>query len=295
MKSGRTYGILFAKSTLLAVIVVFIAGLWVTGSVVTAVSKNDARDAAPHLTTHHAERSVPLSGNGTIVLDGVAGDVKVAAWKKPEVHIRVDDTLAIRSSRRFWSWAGKHGALNSSDAVQAYLKSAEIKVGTDEQCVTISAKQPCRRSGAVLTSRYEISVPSHAHVVIHAKQGSIVCTGVLGSVKAETGQGEISLRDVHGRLCARTSAGSITVRQNEGWGNGDSLVCTSLDGPIRIALPESSAFTLHVASLTGEFSSDFPITLDTPMGDTSFSAKVGAGGPRVAIDTLDGPVSLTRL
>ena len=92
---------------------------------------------------------------------------------------------------------------------------------------------------------------------------------------------------------AETVNGSIRAKM----GNSDwkgALTFKSVNGSVRLELPDDLSADVNFKSLNGNISSDFPITVSGSFIGHSAKGRVGNGGRELSIETVNGSVELKK-
>ncbi len=103
---------------------------------------------------------------------------------------------------------------------------------------------------------------------------------VSGHIQAYGNGGEIKAKSVSGRVSLQTQVPPEKVRLE------------SLSGHVVLALPENRGFTAKFETMSGSFSSQFPVGGD--LGGKSGKAVYGDGGIAVSLHTLSGKIEINR-
>jgi DUF4097 and DUF4098 domain-containing protein YvlB len=95
-----------------------------------------------------------------------------------------------------------------------------------------------------------------------------------------------------------TSLEATTVNGDVGYDgpirNGGRYTLSSHNGDVTIAMAESSSATVSVSTFSGEFESEFPVTLRETRKGKRFSFTVGSGSAQVSLESFQGTVQLVR-
>jgi hypothetical protein len=294
MTASRMAGAFSARTMLLGIIGIGSVALLWSATLPGADAGVQGRDKAM-LHRDIVEQRFALPASGTLELQGLNGSVAITAWDRPEVAIRLEKTLETLAGTRTWPWQKAEAPFATDEEAQAYFSDLDFAVDHSGQGLLVTGAKPDRRSGVVFTARYEIHIPAHTAVSVRDAGGTIECDGLQGAIDALTARGDIRLRGVAGPVKAETSAGDIRIAYADQAGPASDVLCRTLDGSIHVALPASSEFNLDVDALSGRFLSDFPVTVEPPLGRNRIRAQVGAGGPLVSFSTLDGDITLAAL
>lgn len=124
--------------------------------------------------------------------------------------------------------------------------------------------------------------------------GSVTVDGALGAVQASTGSGTVRITTARGPVTASTGSGSIDVSMASVPGNDDLKFSTG-SGSVTLRLPSDFSASVHATTGSGDFESDFPMTLDGRMSRHNLRATIGSGGRALRISTGSGDVRILRL
>lgn len=262
------------------------------------------------------DTTVALSGNGTVDLSLVSGEIVVTSWNRNEVRVRATSergvlrfdaspsrvTLGVRSDRGRLGDTRYEVAIPRSARVVAQGVSGDVSTtgGSDVEAHSVS--------GDVKV------IDATGRVTIESVSGDASAQKVGAGVKASTVSGELTLSGITGDVDANTVSGDIVldgvrssfVRTNTT--SGDVRFVGTLDpkgryefnshsGDIRIAVPGGGA-TLDVHTFSGDVDSDFPMTLQpgSRSGDRGKGMQftIGGGGARITAQTFSGDITIER-
>jgi hypothetical protein len=262
------------------------------------------------------DTTVALSGNGTVDLSLVSGEIVVTSWGRNDVRVHATSergilrfdaspsrvTLGVRSDRGELGDTRYEVTIPKSARVVAQGVSGDVRTrgGSDVEAHSVSGDVRV----ADATGRVEIESVS----------GDASAQRVGAGVKASTVSGELTLSDITGDVDANTVSGDIIldgvrssfVRTNTT--SGDVRFMGTLDprgryefnshsGDIRIAIPGGGA-TLDVHTFSGDVDSEFPMTLQpgSRSGDRGKGMQftIGGGGARISAQTFSGDITIER-
>jgi DUF4097 and DUF4098 domain-containing protein YvlB len=134
---------------------------------------------------------------------------------------------------------------------------------------------------------------ARGNVTAGSRGDDVSVTGARGTVDVRTGSGDLTLDDVESSsVRAETLDGDLSF---SGSLVPDGTYAFSVhNGDARIAIPESPGARVRVATFDGEFTSDFPVTLQGYSGGGQFEFTVGQGAARMEIEVFDGEIRLAR-
>ncbi|MFN7974393.1 MAG: DUF4097 family beta strand repeat-containing protein [Acidobacteriota bacterium] len=217
----------------------------------------------------------PIAANGRISVDNVNGNVTLEAWDRSEVSIEA----------------------TKSGKTDAEIKGLEIHVEAKPDWIDIETRYP--QSGWFGSSGgsvdYVIKMPAGLTVdTVQLVNGNLVMHGITGTTKAESVNGTITVADLSGDASLETVNGTIDA----GFARidrGQSLAFESVNGSINIHVPASADADVSVETVNGRVSQD--LGLDEDKGQfvgSTVKGRLGSGGARLSIETVNGSVTLER-
>jgi DUF4097 and DUF4098 domain-containing protein YvlB len=231
--------------------------------------------AASAAVTESIRQSYPLNADGTIHLENVNGDIDIVAWDQPEVALEAE----------------KKGK-TEADLAKVTL---EITASPSRLSITTRyAKKTGWFSGNVDASvRFRLRVPAGVRLEkISAVNSDLTVTGVRGPVTLTTVNGRITatglaadarLNSVNGGLSANFSSLDAVSR----------VKLASVNGSAKVTLPKGAGARIDADSVNGRISIEQPVTLGK-VGRHSLTGEIGRGGPDIAINTVNGSISLNE-
>jgi hypothetical protein len=258
----------------------------------------------PQVETETRSESFRVPAGGRLVVDGFAGDVDVRAIEGEVVRVTVRSTWRARDA----------GGLERA------RREMPILLGERDGVVTAYVDAPFRapdgswrgvRSqelGYRVVHDVEVEVPRALAVELATVvDGDVELTGTDGPFAVSNVNGRVTLREVTGAGSARTVNGPLhaSFRRNPA---ADCELAT-VNGDLTVELQPGLGADLRYRTLNGEAWSDFAFTLlpraPLPAGerqDGRFRAhsrwndgiRIGAGGPRLSLETLNGDILIRR-
>jgi|CXWL01.1.fsa_nt_gi hypothetical protein len=189
----------------------------------------------------------------------------------------------------------------------SYVKAVmEERGGTVRICTIYTNRDPNRKtcSGENSSSsrrrdnydevemRYEVRVPAGVLVDAESVNGSITATGLEASAALQTVNGPIvfsgttasHLETVNGKIKA-----TFTKAAWDG-----TLEVSAVNGGVDLTFPAGFEADLSGETVNGGITSDFPVTIEGKWGPKSFNGKIGRGGRRLSIETVNGGITLKK-
>ncbi|RPI09903.1 MAG: hypothetical protein EHM65_08680 [Acidobacteriales bacterium] len=186
--------------------------------------------------------------------------------------------------------------------------------------------------GGNMGASYLIRVPRRTALErIESSNGRIQVTGIEGAARLETSNGSIEANALSGALTARTSNGSVRVGRVLGELNidtsngsirasagklerpvtlhtsngsielsvealgGSGVNVSTSNASITLRLPSSAAASLTASTSNGSITNQFESEFRGRSGKNHLDGTIGAGGPRIRLDTSNGSIRLLRL
>lgn len=140
--------------------------------------------------------------------------------------------------------------------------------------------------------RFTVRVPAGVRFVGRTVNGDVTAEGLTGDVQATTVNGGVRLSTA-GQAEAETVNGSITASVGQASG-ADPLTFKTVNGSIAVELPAGANADLRAATVNGDIQSDFPLHGPTRISRRSLSGTIGAGGRRLALDTVNGSIRIRQ-
>jgi hypothetical protein len=259
-------------------------------------------------------RELTSSATGSLaIVDRTNGDIHVRAWDRDEVHVRA----VVRATARDVEAAREIAAsvvISEGDSLRASGPEWRGNRSWAEW-----------RGNQSWTVDYDVQVPRETELTVAGVNGEVTIRELSGDVSVEVVNGEIAISDVSGRVSAKAVNGDIAISQVTGdisaeivngnvelegvSGNvagravngrldvtlagdrlaGDGITLVTVNGPVKLRIPEGYSARLELETVSGGMDVDFPITISGRLG-TRISTTLGGGGPAVRVETTAGAI-----
>lgn len=147
-------------------------------------------------------------------------------------------------------------------------------------------------------------------VSVRTSGGHIACEAITGDMELRTSGGHIAVRHSAGAVDARTSGGHIEIDHVRGVVDartsgghieaalagplrGDCSLRTS-GGGIELLVDDRVSADLYAHTSVGEVMTNVPILLEGKLRSNRVVGKIGAGGPRLELETSAGSIRIFR-
>lgn len=185
------------------------------------------------------------------------------------------------------------------------LVGAGYELEIDEEDNYISLDTDWRANNVAVTAR----VPRNANLMLDTvNDGEIVVQDIVGSLHLENTNGPITARNVRGSLIAESVNDVIDV-SFDSLGTDEPTSMTTLNGDLRVAIPDNAGVQLHLDSGMGEIYSDFEVDVQPTQPivqreesedgievrvESVIVANINGGGPVIRLKTLHGDISIAK-
>jgi len=207
--------------------------------------------------------------NGSMVVTGGAGDsVEIVATKKADNQKELDQ-IEIKVS-------------NTPDEIVV-----ETDLGESHHWFSHG-----NNSGSV---DYEVIVPANTRLdSVETVNGGVNISGVNGKVVAESVNGELDVRGLAGDVDLSTVNGSVEASFDR-LGEQQRVKVETVNGRVTLYLPADADAEISADTLNGGINAnDFGLKTDKGFVGSDLNGKVGNGGARVNIDTVNGAIKIRK-
>lgn len=262
-----------------------------------------------------SDTTVELRSGDRVVVERFMGSLSVQGWNRPTLSIaagedesrgmdvsRDGDVVTVRPYDRKSRQLDIDRVLHLPSWVDLQIEGRELDVSVSGIEGTVQVRNisgdltvdgPSR--GVTLSSiEGELTVRGARGPVTARSRGEDVSLfDVRGDVNVSSGDGDLHLEDVHAStLQAETLDGDVffsgTLAPNGTYGisvhDGDATLVLARDADARVS----------VSTFDGEFTSEFPVTLQGYSGGGTFDFTLGKGSARMEVKVFDGEIKLLQ-
>ncbi len=266
------------------------------------------------------EKTFKVSSGETLTMEVMGGDIKLAAWDKDEVYVKVFANKKAQEKLDFIVEKNSGGVLVKSEKKSSFswewnnisskyeimvpkeflldLKTSGGNIEVDEIIGTKNVKTSGGDINLKNTSGILEAKTSGGNVIIKFNNGEIdVATSggdievydVMGNISATTSGGNIEIKNSVGEIDAKTSGGDIEVL-HKGENKGMKLYTTG--GNIKLKLEKSVSADLDLKTTGGNVSCDLSGLKIIEMKSNYLEAKVNGGGNIIKAKTTGGDIDV---
>lgn len=139
--------------------------------------------------------------------------------------------------------------------------------------------------------RFTVHLPRGVRVDASTINGPLVVSDASAPVTLETVNGKIDVTTAQGPVRATTVNGGIHVIIQALGPSGDVALKT-VNGSISAALPANLNADLEAETMTGRVNTDFPLQVVGRISQRHVQAKIGSGGRRLTLRTVNGSINI---
>jgi DUF4097 and DUF4098 domain-containing protein YvlB len=230
--------------------------------------------AAAQKETEDVNKTVPFPANGTLRLKNFSGDITITGTTGRD--------MVMKATRR---------------ATRDRLDHIKLTVDTSGSTVSINANDRdtnwTERNDNVVETTFEIQVPASARVELDAFSSNVSVGGVTGSQHFKTFSGKITVKDAKQAVDAESFSGALDVDAVAA-GVDPDLNLHTFNGKIRVRLADHAKGTMHFATFSGDFTSDFPVGVRSSR-KRDFTAELpGGAGHTLNFHTFSGDLVIQK-
>jgi DUF4097 and DUF4098 domain-containing protein YvlB len=226
------------------------------------------------------EYSYELKEGGRISLSNVNGDVSITGTDGRQVSI-----VATKKADN-----------------QKHLDDMKIEIDATENTIRIETRHPDRGGGILNwggddsgSVEYKLTVPHDVEIdSLETVNSDVAVNGVSGPISAESVNGKLHVTGASSDLSAETVNGSIDVEFLQ-LGSGQRVSADAVNGRIVLRLPADASARVTAETLNGSIDADdFELQPDSGFVGNGLDGQIGGGDARVAIDTVNGSITIKK-
>jgi hypothetical protein len=226
-----------------------------------------------------------IAAGGQIEIDNINGPIDV--MRAPGRTFEVTVTKTVRRG---------NGAL---------VKSVMESTGHGVRVCTVYLNNPDDTAGCEHNSRhsdhgdhlevemhYVAHVPDGADLTVNDVNGAIAVTGVNADAHIEGVNGNVTF-DGASASSIETTNGEVKARFTRADWQG-TLSIQTVNGGVDLTFPAALNADVHGETVNGSIESAFPVTIEGKFGPKSFDGRIGSGGRKLSIETVNGTIRLQK-
>jgi len=250
---------------------------------------------------------MPAGAHASLDIDNIFGSIEVVGGASRQVELVVTKTLRAESDATL-ERARKEVTLDITQeqgALKFYVNGPFRCHCDDCRCRCEDSCGSHRDRGYSVKMDFKVQVPAEIDLQVRTvNEGRVHISNVTGSFLVRNVNGGIQMDSIAGSGSARTVNGPVTVsfRENP---RGTSEFHT-INGNVELRFAPGLGADFRLKNFNGAIYSDFPVTA-LPLRDVSEErdggklilradrysrARVGAGGPEIEVENLNGEIRI---
>jgi DUF4097 and DUF4098 domain-containing protein YvlB len=254
--------------------------------------------------------------NVRLDLTVMRGEVVIRTWERSAMRVIADHSRSARLD-----------VSGTRSSVRVRMRDGAGGMSNVDLELTVPRSTSLQINGTFLDSDIrgvegDVSVQSvQGDIYVSGGRGRISLHSVQGDIESHGASGRIDLNSSNGDIVIAEADGEITVETLNGEIEMDGIRSSSVDattvngevdyrgtienngrysfsthnGDITLIIPPDASATFTVSTFSGEFDTDFPITLtETSSTGKRLEFTLGDGSARIALSSFGGTIQLVR-
>lgn len=140
---------------------------------------------------------------------------------------------------------------------------------------------------------FQVLVPRGVRVAVGTVNGDVRVDGATSDVDAASVNGTVEATSSGGPVNANSVNGNVGAHMGR-FPLKDDLSLTTVNGSVSAEFTGDLDADVEMSTVNGGFYSDYPITVNGRLEPRHVRARIGRGGPRIRLTTVNGGVELRR-
>lgn len=141
--------------------------------------------------------------------------------------------------------------------------------------------------------QFRVMVPRGVKIGVSSVNGAVSVEDATAEVDASTVNGEVEATSSGGPVHASTVNGNVTARMGHFDGD-DDLDFSTVNGTVVAEFTGDLDADIELSTVNGGFRTDYPVTINGRLDRRHLRARLGRGGRRIRLSTVNGNVELLR-
>jgi hypothetical protein len=141
--------------------------------------------------------------------------------------------------------------------------------------------------------QFRVAVPRGVKIGVSTINGAIGVEGVTAEVQASTVNGDVEATSSGGPVNASTVNGRVTARMGR-FDSDEDLDFSTVNGTVSVEFTGDLDADIELSTVNGRFRTDYPVTINGRLDPRHLRARLGKGGRRIRLSTVNGNVELRR-
>ncbi len=226
-----------------------------------------------------------IAAGGRVEIDNINGPIEVMRATGRTFEVTVTKTVRHGNGALVKSIMETTGT--GVRVCTVYLDAANDTAGCDH-----NSHHSDRGDRLQVDMHYVAHVPDGAELTVDNVNGAITVSGVNAHAHIDDVNGDVSF-DGASASSIETTNGKVTGRFSRADWDG-TLDVQTVNGSVDLTFPAGLNADIHGETVNGSIESTFPVTIEGKFGPKSFDGRIGAGGRKLDIQTVNGSIRLQK-
>lgn len=278
--------------------------------------------AVPHAVQARTEinENRPISADGTIQIDNMAGSIAVSAWDQSEVEIRgqlgdrVDELEITETSGGLRIRVHNQDNQRRLDETHLRLqlpRGASLELESISADITVKGMENSSILASSVSGDIDIAADT-GRLEVESVSGDVRFVGKTPRVSLETVSGEVDAQGVEGEVRVTTVSGDLVLQGgavslarfetvsgdlelNLRVSDGGRLSADSMSGDVILVLPAAQQAEFSAQTYSGEIRTDFGVvSKDSGSSGRNLDFTTGNNGASISVESFSGDARLKK-
>jgi len=150
------------------------------------------------------------------------------------------------------------------------------------------------RNSSDVRVQLTVKLPKGVRLDVFGTNGGIIVTGAAADLKLITVNGSIDAMTSTGGISAVTVNGNVNAT-TKALPPGSEVKVVTVNGSITVVLPAKLDADISAKAVSGGVQSEFPVAISSGMLGKKIAGRVGAGGVKIDLTTVNGSIELKKV
>ncbi|MDZ7640053.1 MAG: DUF4097 family beta strand repeat-containing protein [Bryobacterales bacterium] len=146
------------------------------------------------------------------------------------------------------------------------------------------------KRGVDVNVDFTVRMPAAANLVANSVNGGVNIAGLRGDVEAKTVNGGVNV-ETTGHAQASTVNGGVYAKVGK---LDQNTKFSTVNGRILVAVGSALNADVSMSTVNGSLETAFPITVQGKMGKRNLQGRIGTGGPKLELSTVNGGIRIEK-
>ena len=219
-------------------------------------------------------RTYQVGPTGEVEIDNTNGGIEIAGGSGDQVEVTAERTAK---------------GMTDEDA-RKLLGQVQVIEDAGPGRVRLEMKAPSGETGH-LEVKYHVKAPSGVSVRLRTTNGGIEAVAVNGAVNAEITNGTVRGRELGGAVQASTTNGTVRLEMTAVAPGG--IRAETVNGSVDLTIPADAKADVDANCVNGRISVTGMKLDGAEPTRRHVGGRLNGGGPRIALETVNGGVRIT--